>query len=211
MQLKTFTFNAFQENTYVVFDQSKQCVIIDPGCYDKHEEDALTQYIDLAGLKPVLILNTHCHIDHVLGNAFVADKYNIPLQVPKNEEAGLKIALLYGQTFGFSMRESPKPASYIFDNDVLEFGNTKLQCISAPGHSVDSMCFYNHNTKTLFGGDVLFYQSIGRTDLPGGNHAQLIQSINTRLFSLPDDVIVYPGHGNPTQIGFEKKHNPFLK
>lgn len=210
MQLKTFTFNGFQENTYIVYDQSKQCIIIDPGCYDANEEQTLVSFIEANHLTPVLILNTHCHIDHVLGNAFVAEKYNINLRIPSKEATSLQLAAVYGQSFGFNMRTSPEPKSFIYDNDIISFGNSSLKCISTPGHSVDSMCFYHEPTQALIGGDVLFYQSIGRTDLPGGSYPQLIASITTRLFTLPDAVIVYPGHGQSTTIGYEKKHNPFL-
>lgn len=211
MKLEIFTFNPFEENTYVIYDESKQCIIIDPGCYDKAEQNELASFIETKNLKPVALLNTHCHIDHVLGNAFVASKYGIGLQIPDGELGVLKSTVVYGPTFGIVVEPSPEPIHFLKDNEVINFGMTTLKCISAPGHSPASICFYNEASSILIGGDVLFYRSIGRTDLPGGNHDQLLKSIRTRLFVLPDDVVVFPGHGMETHIGFEKLHNPFLK
>lgn len=211
MQIEIFTFNPFQENTYVLFDETLECIIIDPGCYEADERATLANYIESKNLKPVALLNTHCHIDHVLGNRFVADKYKLLLQIPDGEQATLDATTVYGPTFGIHMDPSPQPGKLLSDNEIIKFGTTQLQCILAPGHSPASICFYNATEKILIGGDVLFYKSIGRTDLPGGNHQQLLNSIFTRLFILPDDVKVFPGHGIETSIGFEKRHNPFLK
>jgi hydroxyacylglutathione hydrolase len=210
MQLEIFTFNPFQENTYILYDESKECVIIDPGCYDADERTELTDFIESNQLNPVVLLNTHCHIDHVLGNKFVADKYKLTLQIPEGELETLHATALYGHTFGIYMTASPEPGYFLKDNETVKFGNSELKCISAPGHSPASICFYNEKEKYLIGGDVLFYKSIGRTDLPGGNHAQLLNSIRTRLFVLPDNTKVFSGHGVETSIGAEKKHNPFV-
>ncbi|MEO8146539.1 MAG: MBL fold metallo-hydrolase [Bacteroidia bacterium] len=210
MELEIFTFNPFEENTYVLYDETQQCIIIDPGCYDADERNELTNFIESKNLKPAALLNTHCHIDHVLGNKFVADQYKLMLQIPDGELETLHATTLYGPTMGIYMVASPEPSHLLKDHELIKFGNTQLQCISAPGHSPASICFYNENDKILIGGDVLFYRSIGRTDLPGGNHAQLLASIRTRLFVLPDNVKVFPGHGLETSIGAEKKQNPFV-
>ena len=210
MQIEIFTFNPFEENTYVLYDETQECVIVDPGCYDADERTELSDFIKSKNLNPVALLNTHCHIDHVLGNKFVADQYKITLQIPDGELEGLHATTLYGHSFGIYMVASPEPGHLLKDNETIKFGNTELKCIAAPGHSPASLCFYNENDKTMIGGDVLFYKSIGRTDLPGGNHDQLIASIRKRLLVLPDDVKVFPGHGIETTIGAEKKDNPFV-
>lgn len=210
MQIEIFTFNPFEENTYVLYDETLQCIIIDPGCYDADERAELANFIESSNLKPVALLNTHCHIDHVLGNSFIANKFKLQLQIPDGELSTLHATAVYGPTFGIQMEASPEPGKFLMDNEKITFGNTELRCILAPGHSPASICFYIEKEKILIGGDVLFYKSIGRTDLPGGNHQQLLNSIITRLFVLPDDVKVFPGHGLETSIGFEKKHNPFL-
>ncbi len=210
MQLEIFTFNPFQENTYVLYDETGECAIIDPGCYDADERNELSDFISGKQLKPVLLLNTHCHIDHVLGNKYVADRYKLQLQIPNGELETLHATTLYGHTFGIYMTQSPEPGHFLEDNEIITFGNSSLKCISAPGHSPASICFYSENDRFLIGGDVLFYKSIGRSDLPGGNHEVLLNSIRTRLFVLPGDVKVFPGHGIETSIGDEKKHNPFV-
>ncbi len=143
MQLEIFTFNPFQENTYILYDETKECVIIDPGCYDADERTELTNFIEANQLNPVGLLNTHCHIDHVLGNKFVADKYKLTLQIPEGELETLHATALYGHTFGIYMTASPEPGHFLKDYEIVKFGNTELKCISAPGHSPASLCFYN--------------------------------------------------------------------
>lgn len=210
LNVKFFTFNPFEENTYVLHDDTGQCLIIDAGCYESHEQRELSFYIEKNNLKPVMLLNTHCHIDHVLGNRHVADKYKLVPVIPQGELELLRATTVYGPAYGIKIDPSPEPEKFLHDNDVITFGNTQLKCLLTPGHSPASMCFYNQAAKILIGGDVLFYRSIGRTDLPGGNHQQLLQSIRTRLFTLPGDVIVYPGHGIKTTIADEMKLNPFV-
>ena len=210
MTIKSFTFNALSENTYILYDETKEAVIIDPGCNDAGEEKKLTDFIAANRLKVVRLLNTHCHLDHVFGNPLVVEKYGTGLEIHKNELPVLKNAVAAGVRWGFHVPEQPEPSGFIEDNDLISFGNTKLQVILAPGHSPGSICFYNEAENYLIGGDVLFLGSIGRTDLPGGNHAQLLQSIEKRLMTLPDDVKVYSGHGPATTIGRERKSNPFL-
>lgn len=211
MEIKKFEFNAYAENTYILSDETKACVIIDPGCYEKHEEEALTDYIDKEDLKPVQLLNTHCHIDHILGNKFIAEKYNLKLVAHKLEEPVLAATTDYGPAMGFNVKPSPPISTFITESDLINFGNTTLSILFAPGHSPGSVCFYHKESNNLIGGDVLFQMSIGRTDLPGGDHQTLLDSIRKNLWTLPEATIVHPGHGPSTNIAFEKANNPFLK
>ena len=210
IQVKSFTCNPYQENAYILFDETLECVIVDPGMYTGEEQNAVLKFIAEQKLKPVLLLNTHCHIDHVLGNKFIYDTYGLLPQFHKGEEILLNSVTAYAPSMGIRYEVSPLPETFLEESGDINFGNSRLEIIFAPGHSPAHLCFYSANDKLLIAGDVLFYQSIGRTDLPGGNHDQLIASIRQKLFVLPDDCKVYPGHGPATTIGFEKKHNPFL-
>ncbi len=210
IQIKSFVCNPYQENTYLLFDQSRECAIIDPGMYTGDEQNAFLKFIGEEKLRPVLLLNTHCHIDHVLGNKFIYDTYGLLPQFNKGEEILLTSVASYAPQMGIRYEVSPLPEIYLPGEGTVEFGNSQLEIIFAPGHSPAHLCFYSAEDEFLIGGDVLFYNSIGRTDLPGGNHQQLLESIKTKLFILPGACKVYPGHGEPTTIGFEKKHNPFL-
>lgn len=208
--IQSFTFNLFQENTYLLFDATKECVIIDPGCSTNSERDTLKNFIEQNELKPVKLLNTHCHIDHILGNKFIADTYALGLEANENDLRTLDAGKVSAEIFGIEYELSPLPSHFLNEGDIVKFGNSELEIVFTPGHSTGSICFYNRSDKFVIGGDVLFYQSIGRTDLPGGNHEQLLTSIRTKLFTLPDDFTVHPGHGPSTSIGFEKVNNPFL-
>lgn len=210
IQIKSFAFNPYQENTYILHDDTLECVIIDPGMYTGEEQNEFLKYISENGLKPVLLLNTHCHIDHVLGNKFIYDTYGLFPQFHKGEEIVLNSIVSYAPQMGIRYEVSPLPQVYLPEIGSVKFGETELELIFSPGHSPAHLCFFNREESFLIGGDVLFYRSIGRTDLPGGNHDQLISNIREKLFSLPDEVRVYPGHGPATSIGFEKKFNPFL-
>jgi len=210
IQIKSFAFNPYQENTYILHDETLECVIIDPGMYTGEEQNAFLKYISENSLKPVLLLNTHCHIDHVLGNKFIYDTYGLFPQFHKGEEMVLNSIVSYAPQMGIRYEVSPLPQVYLPESGSVKFGETKLELIFSPGHSPAHLCFFNREENFLIGGDVLFYRSIGRTDLPGGNYDQLISNIREKLFSLPDEVRVYPGHGPATSIGFEKKFNPFL-
>lgn len=211
INIKQFTFNPVSENTYVLFDETNECVIIDPGMYDATEQNAMVRYIKEKSLKPVLLLNTHCHYDHVFGNKFVYDQWGLKPQFHKGELYVLQAIPGYVPQMGLSYELSPEPEVFLQETGSVKFGNSQLELIFAPGHSPAHLCFYAPIDNFLIGGDVLFYTSIGRTDLPGGNHSQLISSIKNNLFLLPDDCKVYPGHGQPTTIGFEKQNNPFLQ
>lgn len=210
INIKQFTFNAYQENTYVLFDETGECVIIDPGMYDGAEQNELVQFITAAELKPVALLNTHCHIDHVFGNKFVFDQWALKPQFHEGELPVLQSIPGYAPQMGMSYELSPEPEVYLPSTGLVKFGNSTLSLIFAPGHSPAHLCFYSEEQNFLIGGDVLFFGSIGRTDLPGGNHEQLISSIKENLLILPGETKVFPGHGKPTTIGYEKQHNPFL-
>ena len=211
MEIKKFTFNPYQENTYVLYDESGACVIIDPGMYTGAEQNELVAFIKANNLKPERLLNTHCHIDHVLGNKFVFDNWGLKPEFNKGELYILQAVAGYAPQMGMQYELSPEPEHFLPETGTIEFGNSSLKLIFAPGHSPAHLCFYTEKENFLIGGDVLFYRSIGRTDLPGGNHQQLIDSIKNNLFLLPDECEVFPGHGQSTTIGFEKMNNPFLR
>lgn len=209
--IKSFAFNAYSENTYILFDETKECVIIDPGMYDGVEQRELATFIKENSLKPVLLLNTHCHLDHVFGNKFIFDTYGLKPQFHQGELQILQAVPGYAPQMGFSDYQlSPEPDTFLSETGSVKFGDSTLDFIFAPGHSPAHLCFYSKEDNFLIGGDVLFYGSIGRTDLPGGNHDQLIENIKNKLFVLPNECKVYPGHGPSTTIGFEKENNPFF-
>jgi hydroxyacylglutathione hydrolase len=211
MKVTCLTFNQFQENTYILHDDTNECIVIDPGCYEQHEREKLKKYIQDNNLKVVRLLNTHCHIDHVLGNKFIADTYKVPLEIHSDDEQTLRAVPAYAPVYGFPMYAEQLAEKYLNQGDSIKFGNTVLEVLFTPGHAPGHVVFYNRDEKILIGGDVLFQGSIGRTDLPGGDFDTLIKSIKTQLFTLPDEVTVYPGHGPDTTIGYEKKYNPFLR
>jgi glyoxylase-like metal-dependent hydrolase (beta-lactamase superfamily II) len=209
LQLQSFTFNPLQENTYVLFDETNECVIIDPGCYGQEEQYELTDFIETHELKVVKLLNTHCHVDHVLGNAFVKNHFKTQLYIHVNDLPVLKAVKVYAPHYGIFQYEESEPDAFLKEGEAIAFGNQSLQVLFVPGHAPGHVAFYHPETKILIGGDVLFYNSIGRTDLPGGDFDTLINSIHQKFFTLPDDVTVYPGHGPETTIGYEKRTNPF--
>jgi hydroxyacylglutathione hydrolase len=211
LTVKSFCFNSFEENTYVVSDETLECIIIDPGCHLHEEEEELSNYISAKKLKPVRLLNTHCHIDHILGNFYVASKYNLNLEINSRELPVLDSSMQVSRMYQINMSPSPQPAAFIDEGDKVEFGNSVLELFFTPGHSPGSITFYSKADQLIISGDVLFESSIGRTDLPGGDFQTLVESIINKLFTLGDEVKVYPGHGNPTTIGREKKYNPFLR
>lgn len=209
--VKSFCFNSFDENTYILSDESRECIIIDPGCHLKNEEEELALYIETENLAPVKLINTHCHIDHILGNRFIAGKYKLKLEVNEKELPVLSASGYVSQMYQIQLNPSPDPEIFLKEGDIIKFGNSELKVLFTPGHSPGSISFYSNTDKFIISGDVLFEQSIGRTDLPGGNYETLIESIVTKLLPLGDEVMVYSGHGNPTTIGNEKKLNPFLR
>jgi len=209
LEIKAFVFNPLQENTYALFDETGECVIIDPGCYETSERLELVDFITKNGLIPVKLLNTHCHVDHVLGNAFCKRTFGLQLYAHKKEEEVLRAVQAYAPSYGINGYEPSVIDQFLEEGGTVTFGNTSLEIIFVPGHSPGHVAFYDREQKQLVGGDVLFRQSVGRTDLPGGNHQTLMDSIKQKLFVLDEDVVVFPGHGDTTTIGFEKKYNPF--
>ncbi len=209
-EVRLFTNNPYQENTYILYDETGECVIIDPGMETAAEQNAVVNFVKANNLKPVMLLNTHCHIDHVLGNKFVFEQYGLKPRFHAGELPVLEAVVAYAPMMGIRYDVSPLPDEFLPESGGIHFGNTELTLIFAPGHSPAHLCFYDKKANILIGGDVLFRNSIGRTDLPGGNFTQLINNIEQKLFTLPDDCTVYPGHGPETTIGFEKETNPFL-
>ena len=206
--IKTFTFNGFQENTVVLYDSLKNCVIIDPGCYNREEQNELLSFISEKQLEPLALLNTHAHIDHVLGNAFVKRTFNIDYYMHELDLPTLNSVSNYAHLYGFEGYEvSPEPTFFLEDQQVLKFGEIELTVLFAPGHAPGHVVFYNEANKFVINGDVLFNGSFGRVDLPGGDLEVLKESIFNILFKLPEDTVVYCGHGPTTTIGKEKKTN----
>ena len=209
ISIKTLVFNPFAENTFLVHDETKECIIVDPGCYTAEEQDHLIGVIEREGLKPVQLVNTHCHIDHVLGNVFVKETYGLPLAIPEGDKETLAAVPTYAATYGFPDYKHIDADEYIKADETISFGNSELKAVFVPGHTKGHIALVNTQSRICVGGDVLFDGSIGRTDLPGGDFDTLIKSIHEQLFSLPEDTVVYPGHGPTTTIGHEKKTNPF--
>lgn len=210
LQLSGFTFNPFQENTYLLTNEKKECWIVDPGMYDEQETKVFRDYLEKEGLKPQGILNTHTHIDHIFGVQALKNAYNLKFGIHRLDEIVLKYAKESALRFGMDIATAPVADFFIEAGKPLQLGADQLEVRLAPGHSPGSIVFYSPEGKWLIGGDVLFAGGIGRTDLPGGDHQTLIDSIRTQLFTLPDETVVYPGHGPATTIAGEKAGNPFL-
>jgi glyoxylase-like metal-dependent hydrolase (beta-lactamase superfamily II) len=210
LTVKRFIFNPVQENTYVVYNGKDACALIDPGCYFPEEKQSLASWIKDAGLHPNLLLNTHCHLDHVFGNKWAAEHYHLELQLGEHELWTFNFAHESGIRWSMPFENYSGKFLFLKEGDKIKMGEDELEVLFTPGHSVGHLVFYNHKQGFLIGGDVLFRMGIGRTDIPGGDAALLLESIHNKLMILPDDVIVYPGHGEPTTIGFEKENNPFL-
>ena len=212
LNVKKFTFNPFSENTYVVTDEFKNAVIIDPGCYYKAEQNELDSYVLKNNLKLKSILHTHSHLDHMFGTAYLADKYNLDLWICKEDLVTYQSYEKVCEVYGVPITFSPNPTPKFFDlKQLIQIDGIKFEILYVPGHSPGHVAFYNKENNFLINGDCLFENSIGRTDLPGGNHQQLIDSIKNEIFILPDDTLVYCGHGNETTIKAEKSFNPFLR
>lgn len=210
LSVKRFIFNPVQENTYVLNNEKDACIIIDPGCYFGNERRTLEEFIHDEGLTPKFLLNTHCHLDHVFGNKFVHDEYGLDLHLHEKEKPVLDHATSAGLQWNMPFENYRGDLIFLKEGDTVKLGDDELKVLFTPGHSPGSICFYCEAQQFVIGGDVLFRLSIGRTDLPGGDFETLINSIQQKLFVLPDQITVYPGHGEPTTIGFEKKNNPFL-
>jgi hydroxyacylglutathione hydrolase len=210
MHHQHFQFNVFAENTYILYNDAGDAAIVDPGCSTPEECEQVADFIELKRLKPILLLNTHCHIDHILGNHFIYNKYGLAPLMHKDDLFLLHKLSEIATFYGVDAVPSPEPLRFIEEGDKITLGDSTLEVIFAPGHSPGSVCFYDAKSKKIWAGDVLFRESIGRTDLPGGDYDILEKSILTKFFTLPDDVQVFPGHGIPTTIEHEKRFNPFV-
>lgn len=211
LNIQSFVFNAFQENTYLVYDEHGNCAIFDPGMSNHNEEQQILGFIKDKGLTPIALYNTHCHIDHVLGNRFIFDQFGLMPQLHEDEVPVLVSVEVRAPMFGMRYDTSPIPEEFLKEGQLIKIGSHELSILLVPGHSPAHLCFFSADHKFLIGGDVLFKNSIGRTDLPGGNHQQLLDNIKHKVYTLPDETIVYPGHGPHTTVGSEKATNPFIR
>ena len=208
--IKEFVFNTFAINTYILSDETKKCIIIDPGCSTKAEEDKLSDYINENNLEPVAIVNTHFHVDHVAGVYYTKNKYNIDVYGNENDKYLVDAAIDSGKIYGMEIKENPSIDKFLNNGDTYKFGNSELNVILVPGHTKGSLAFYSEKDNFVIAGDVLFNGSIGRTDLAGGDLDELLKSIKEKLFTLDPNTTVYSGHGPETTIGNEINSNPFL-
>ena len=212
MEIEIFVNNPWQQNTVVLYDRTGEAVIVDCGCLGDEEESQIKSFMSEKQLKPVALLDTHLHIDHIFGNNFVKKAFGLEAQASAADNYLIEHAVEYAAMLGITGITPPPPVGKnLADGDVVKFGDSELKVIAVPGHSPGSLCFYSEADRLLIAGDVLFAGSVGRSDLPGGNGRQLIEGIKNKLLCLPDDVRVVPGHGPETTIGEERKHNPFLR
>jgi glyoxylase-like metal-dependent hydrolase (beta-lactamase superfamily II) len=210
LTIHSFCFNAFQENTYVVYNEQKNAIIIDPGCYLRNEQESLVNFITENKLLPTLLLNTHCHLDHVFGNNFVSEAYGLTAHFHKNEQPVIDRLPEGGARWGVPCEPYKGPVQYIDQDEIIKFGNDAFKVLFTPGHSPGSVCFYHQNQDFIIGGDLIFKDGVGRTDLPGSNPLDLMNSIKTQILPLPDTLKIYSGHGPETTLGRERKSNPYL-
>lgn len=210
MEVYKFVFNPIDANTYVITDRSGDCAVIDCGCYDQGEFGELNSFLLEKKLRPVLLLNTHCHLDHIFGDIYMLGAYNLRAFCHREDIPNRSYARTHAGFFGLIMEDPPEPQGYLSDGQIVSFGETELKVIHVPGHSAGSVAFHCEKEDVVFSGDTLFAGSIGRTDLPGGDFETIINSIRNRLFTLPGNTIVYPGHMEDSSIGMERDTNPFF-
>lgn len=211
LSIHSFCFNAFQENTYVLFNEQKEAIIVDPGCYLRNEQESLAEFINTNELSPLLLLNTHCHLDHVFGNTFVSEKYGLTALFHQNEQAVIDRLPQGGARWGVPCEPYKGKVQYIDQDEIIQFGQDTFKVLLTPGHSPGSVCFYHEKQDFLIGGDLIFKDGVGRTDLPGSNPLDLIKSITQQILPLPDSMTIYSGHGPATTLGREKAANPYIK
>jgi len=209
--IQDFCFSAFQENTYVLYNELKEAIIIDPGCYTRIEEKILSDFIRKENLKPTLLLNTHCHLDHVFGNNYISETYGLTAYIHPNEQIVLDRLPEAAAKWGVPTDAYKGPIQYIQEGEMIHFRNDQFKVLLTPGHSPGSVCFYHAEQDFMIGGDLIFKDGVGRTDLPGANPSDLIKSIREQIFPLPDSLTIYSGHGPATTWGREKEYNPYIK
>jgi len=209
LEIKKFVFNPFQVNTYLLYDESRECIIIDAGCCNKEEGDRLISYIESEGLKPIKVISTHCHIDHIFYNNYLLKQYGILCYSHREEKIVFDGAMACANSFGFNIDTDYK-MNYIEEGDVIKFGNTTIEIIHTPGHTSGGICLLERRQGLLFSGDTLFRGSIGRTDLPTGDYDTLIDSIKNKIFVLEENIKIFPGHGDSTSVKEEITSNPFF-
>ena len=209
--IKKFIFNPFQVNSYLIYDETLECVLVDASCYEEKEKKELKSFLAKHKLTLVKNISTHCHIDHILGNTFVAENFGVYPEYHEESVPFFLTAKEIGNSFGFALEDFPPPEGFIQNGDIISFGNNQLRVIYTPGHAAGSICLYHEKEGFVMTGDVLFKETIGRTDLPSGNFNLLMRSIREKLFALPDETIIYPGHGPETTIGYEKANNSFIR
>jgi len=210
-QIKAFSFSPIQENTYVLYNEYGHAIILDPGCYFEEERQTLSRFIVANNLQPQLLLNTHCHLDHVFGNKWVHETYGLIMHRHPKEQQVFDLAPASGLMWNLPFDQYNGEFIDLNEGTEIRLDEDRLEILFVPGHSPGHICFYCREQGFVIGGDVLFRESIGRTDLPGGNHQLLLKSIREELFTLPDETVVYSGHGPATTIGYEKQYNPFLQ
>ena len=210
IKVHRLVFSPIEVNTYIVAAPDGECAVIDCGCYDPQEFRVLTDFLKQEDLKPVVLLNTHCHLDHIFGNKLFFERYGLKPLYSEFDEQNRRLSTQHAAIYGLKMDVQPSAERYIEEGESIVIGATEFKAIHVPGHSAGTLNFYSREEGILFSGDALFAGSIGRTDLPGGNHPTLIKSITDKLLTLPEETIVYPGHGPSTTIGMEKRSNPFL-
>jgi glyoxylase-like metal-dependent hydrolase (beta-lactamase superfamily II) len=210
LHIKSFTFNPFEENTYLIYDESGEATLIDPGCYEVEEQLDLLDFITEKKLKVTQLINTHCHVDHVLGNFWAKKTFSLPLGIHQNEVPVLKSVEVYGPNYGFNNYQSTEADYFLKEGEQLKVGKESLEILFVPGHAPGHLVFYHKPSHQAIVGDTIFRGSIGRTDLPGGNHQLLLTKIKSELLTLPDETVLFPGHGPSTTVAFEKASNPFV-
>ncbi len=210
LNIKTFVFNPFAENTYVVWDATGECIVLDPGAYARTEREALAEFIRMEGLRPVMAVCTHGHVDHMLGVQAVKDAFGVPFALHPDDRFLIESAPTHGQIYGFHVGEVPAIEMDLAHDGEVRFGDTVLKVIHTPGHTPGHVCLWDGQGRTLFTGDTLFRESIGRTDLPGGDYSWIMRSILDRILPLGGDVEFHPGHGPASSLGHESLYNPFI-
>jgi glyoxylase-like metal-dependent hydrolase (beta-lactamase superfamily II) len=210
LHIKSFTFNPFQENTYLIYDESRDAILVDPGCYEVEEQLDLLDFITEKKLKVIQLINTHCHVDHVLGNFWAKKTFSLPLGIHHNEIPVLKSVEVYGPNYGFKNYQSTEADYFLKAGEQLSVGKESIEILFVPGHAPGHLVFYHKLSNQAIVGDTIFRGSIGRTDLPGGDHALLLRKIKSELLTLPEETVLFPGHGPSTTVKYEKSTNPFV-